>query len=155
MRKDAKRRLKDSNESSFREFLLYLTFHNAGIPMIEKNNPPPPWRLCRKSVHGSTGSPRTDHGTLEINYLAVRPEHVEGRAADCDTVSWRGRERSPTRHSHLRPARRDFVQAGRSGDGAVGVNRFSSPSPSSPEAVKKLGEPVGQGYLQSFTNAVH
>ena len=24
---------------------------------------------------------------LEINYLAVRPELVEGRAADCDTVS--------------------------------------------------------------------
>jgi hypothetical protein len=58
--------------------------------MIEKNNLPPPWRLCRKSVHGSTGSPRTDHGTLEINYLAVRPEHVEGRAADCDTVSLGG-----------------------------------------------------------------
>jgi hypothetical protein len=44
-------------------------------------------RLCGKSVHGSTGSPRTDHGTLEINYLAVRPELVEGRAADCDTVA--------------------------------------------------------------------
>jgi hypothetical protein len=31
-------------------------------------------RLCNKSVHGSTSSPRTDHGTLKINYLAVRPE---------------------------------------------------------------------------------
>ena len=31
-------------------------------------------RLCRKSVHGSTGSLRTDHGTLKINYLGVRPE---------------------------------------------------------------------------------
>ncbi|HSB06690.1 MAG TPA: hypothetical protein VLK23_16030, partial [Thermodesulfobacteriota bacterium] len=38
-----------------------------------------------------TGSPRTDHGTLEINYLAVRPERVEGRAANCDTLS-KGRE---------------------------------------------------------------
>jgi len=47
-------------------------------------------RLCRKSVHGSTGSPRTDHGTLEINYLAVRPERVEGRPENYDTVS-RGR----------------------------------------------------------------
>ena len=44
-------------------------------------------RLCRKSVHGSTGSPRTEHGALEINCLAVRPELVEGRAADYDTVS--------------------------------------------------------------------
>jgi hypothetical protein len=26
------------------------------------------------SVHGSTGSARTDKGSLEINYLAVRPE---------------------------------------------------------------------------------
>jgi len=44
-------------------------------------------RLCRKSVHGSTSSPRTDHGTLKINYLAVRPERVEGRTVNCDTVS--------------------------------------------------------------------
>ncbi len=40
-------------------------------------------RLCRKSIHGSTGSPRTDYDTSEINYLAVRPELVEGRAANC------------------------------------------------------------------------
>src|SRR4030067_3071253 len=44
-------------------------------------------REGRKSVHRSTGSPRTDHGTLKINYLSVRPEHVEGRTANCDTVS--------------------------------------------------------------------
>jgi hypothetical protein len=37
-----------------------------------------PWKLCRKSIHGSTSSPRTDHGTLETNYLAVRPEALEG-----------------------------------------------------------------------------
>jgi ribosomal protein S18 acetylase RimI-like enzyme len=37
---------------------------------------PSPKRLCRKSVHGSTSSPRTDNGTLEINYLAVRPQPV-------------------------------------------------------------------------------
>ena len=30
------------------------------------------------------------YGILEINYLAVRPELVEGRAPDCDTVSERG-----------------------------------------------------------------
>ena len=39
------------------------------------------------SVHGSTGSPRTDHRTLKFNELAVRPELVEGRAANYDTVS--------------------------------------------------------------------
>ena len=48
-------------------------------------------RLCRKSVHGSTGSPQTDPGALDIKYIAVRPELVEGRAADCDTVSLRAR----------------------------------------------------------------
>jgi hypothetical protein len=30
---------------------------------------------------------------LKINYLAVRPEHVEGRMADYDTVSQGGGER--------------------------------------------------------------
>jgi hypothetical protein len=49
----------------------------------------PPWRLCRKSVHGSTGSPRTENSTLKINYLAVRPELVEGETADYDTASRR------------------------------------------------------------------
>ena len=43
-----------------------------------------------KSVHGSTSSPRTDRGSLKINYLAVHPERVEGRMAHCDTVSVRG-----------------------------------------------------------------
>jgi len=37
-----------------------------------------PGRLCRNSVHGSTSSPRTEYGPLEINYLAVHPEPVEG-----------------------------------------------------------------------------
>ena len=46
-----------------------------------------PGRLCHKSLHGSTSSPRTDHGTLKNNYLAVRPERVEGRTVSCDTVS--------------------------------------------------------------------
>jgi S-adenosylmethionine:tRNA ribosyltransferase-isomerase len=46
--------------------------------------------LCRKSVHGSTGSPQTD--TLRINSLAVRPERFEGRMANCDTVSGTGGE---------------------------------------------------------------
>ncbi|MGD0917347.1 MAG: hypothetical protein ABSB22_12915, partial [Thermodesulfobacteriota bacterium] len=44
-------------------------------------------RQCRKSVHGSTSSPRMDHGTSKINYLAVHPECVEGRTVNCDTVS--------------------------------------------------------------------
>ncbi len=48
-----------------------------------------PGRLCRNSVHGSTGSPRTDNATFEINYLAVRPELVEGRISNCDTISGR------------------------------------------------------------------
>ena len=49
--------------------------------------------LCHKSVHGSTGSPRTDHGPREINYLAVRPEPVEGQAANYDTASAGERDR--------------------------------------------------------------
>jgi len=44
-------------------------------------------RLCRNSVHGSRTSPRTENDMLKINELAVRPEHVEGRMANCDTVS--------------------------------------------------------------------
>ena len=31
-----------------------------------------------------------DHGTLKINYLAVRPERVEGQTVNCDTVSQGG-----------------------------------------------------------------
>ena len=63
---------------------------------MTSNVPPHPTlslqRLCRKSVHGSTSSPRTDQGTLKINYLAVRPERVEGQTANCDIASWeRGR----------------------------------------------------------------
>ena len=42
--------------------------------------------LCQKSVHGSTGSPRTDDNTSKFGPLAVRPELVEGRTAGCDTV---------------------------------------------------------------------
>jgi hypothetical protein len=38
----------------------------------------------------SRDSPRTDKGTLEINYLAVRPELVEGETANDDTTP-RGR----------------------------------------------------------------
>ncbi len=45
-----------------------------------------PGRLCRKSVHGSTSSPRTDKRTLEVIYLAVRPEPVEGPAENCVPV---------------------------------------------------------------------
>jgi len=44
-------------------------------------------RLCRNSVHGSRASPRTDYDMLKINHLAVRPERVEGRMANYDTVS--------------------------------------------------------------------
>jgi len=44
-------------------------------------------RLCRNSVHGSRTSPRTDYDMLKINHLAVRPECVEGRMANYDTVS--------------------------------------------------------------------
>ena len=42
--------------------------------------------LCQKSVHGSTGSPRTDGSTRKFNCPAVRPELVEGRTAAYDTV---------------------------------------------------------------------
>src|SRR3990172_538506 len=41
----------------------------------------PPSEIVPSSVHGSTRSPRTDEDTLKINYLAVRPERVERRAA--------------------------------------------------------------------------
>ena len=58
--------------------------------MVGETYFPSLFRLCRKSVHGSTSSPRTDYGTLKINYLAVRPERVEGQAANCDTVPQRG-----------------------------------------------------------------
>jgi cobyrinic acid a,c-diamide synthase len=54
---------------------------------------PLPSKLCRKSVYGSTSSPRTDHGTSKNNHLAVRPERVEGRAANYDTVPSGERER--------------------------------------------------------------
>ena len=61
-------------------------------------------RLCQKSVHGSTrGSPRTDGGTPKFNHLAVRPEHVEGRTADCGTVSQRREARTLTRRILAKP----------------------------------------------------
>jgi hypothetical protein len=50
-------------------------------------------KLCRNPVHGSRASPRTDYGMLKINHLAVRPEHVEGRMANYDTVSEGGGKR--------------------------------------------------------------
>ena len=71
-------------------------------------HPPFEKRLCHKSIHGSTepvlsepfvpsrplrangestGSPRTEKGTFKINYLAVRPERVEGGTANNDIVS--------------------------------------------------------------------
>jgi release factor glutamine methyltransferase len=43
-------------------------------------------RLFRKSVHGSTGSPRTDVSTPQFSSLAVRPELVEGRTGACGIV---------------------------------------------------------------------
>ena len=88
-----------------------------------------PEGLCRKSVHGSTGSPRTDHGGLDINYLAVRPELVEGRDPNCDTVS-KGRGRStvlsvlkdfPVRHSHCIVPLHPDLKTGACGD--VPVNQ--------------------------------
>jgi len=36
-------------------------------------------------------SPRTDYAMLKINHLVVRPERVEGRMANYDTVSRWGR----------------------------------------------------------------
>jgi prepilin-type N-terminal cleavage/methylation domain-containing protein len=60
-----------------------LRIADCGIPSPTL----PPRKLCRKSVHGSTGSPRTDYGVLKINYLAVRPEPVEGRNVNYDTIS--------------------------------------------------------------------
>jgi ribosomal protein S12 methylthiotransferase len=58
-------------------------------------------RLCRNSVHGSRTSPRTDYGESKINHLPVRlgceskrPEHVEGRMVNYDTVSKAGKRKS-------------------------------------------------------------
>jgi hypothetical protein len=42
-------------------------------------------QACRD---GSTGSPRTDEGTIKNNLLAVRPELVEGSTAKCGTGSF-------------------------------------------------------------------
>ena len=54
-------------------------------------------RLRHKSIHGSTvrqahSSPRTDYDILKINSFAVCPERVEGRTANCDTVSKAGED---------------------------------------------------------------
>ena len=43
----------------------------------------------------SKGSPRTEKGTFKINYLAVRPEALEGGTANYDTVSKEGVEFPP------------------------------------------------------------
>ena len=55
----------------------------------------PAFRLRRNSVHGflrlrsgQAGSPRTDGHTPKFNDLAVRPDALEGRTANCDTVSF-------------------------------------------------------------------
>ena len=37
-----------------------------------------------------SGSPRTEYATFKINFLAVRPEPVEGPAKNWDTVSQGG-----------------------------------------------------------------
>ena len=52
----------------------------------------------KKSVHGSTGSPRTERRLLNFKYLAVRPELVEGRSAKFFTPSGgEGRVRGHTK----------------------------------------------------------
>ncbi len=43
-------------------------------------------RTWQDSVHGSTGSPRTDGATPRSNHLSVRPELVEGRKANHDST---------------------------------------------------------------------
>ena len=66
-------------------------------------------RLCRNSVHGSTGSPRTDGDTPKFKDLAVRSfgklrtgsEALEGRTANCDTIS-EGQERGITHTARKR-----------------------------------------------------
>ncbi len=79
--------------SSLVFYLRYLRF-SAPSPSrpAELTTKPslPQRRLYRKSVHGSTGSPRTENATIEIKYSTVRPGPVEGRISNCDTVS-RGR----------------------------------------------------------------
>ena len=44
----------------------------------------------RACAQRAKGPPQTDHHNYEINYLAIRPEHVEGRTANCDMVSDEG-----------------------------------------------------------------
>jgi len=69
---------------------------NRFVSILSSYSPPPSpspvQRLYRNSVHGSRTSPRTDNGMLKINHLAVRPERVEGRMANYDTVSQGGGE---------------------------------------------------------------
>jgi hypothetical protein len=59
--------------------LTSVTLTDPRIPLAS--------RLCRKSLHGSTGSPRTDGDTLKFKDLAVRPEALEGRTANCEQSS--------------------------------------------------------------------
>jgi hypothetical protein len=71
---------------------LLAIFHTlqpfiAPLSLMKDLTPTPAWRLCRNAVHGSRASPRTEYGMLKINHLAVRPERVEGRMANYDTVS--------------------------------------------------------------------
>jgi hypothetical protein len=73
--------------------------------------------LCHKSVHGSTGSPRTDHSPLEISCLAIRPEPVEGQTGNYDTVSQGGRVSLPA------PAYRQ-AGVGRGGGDVILFNAF-------------------------------
>ena len=43
--------------------------------------------MSNHDSYSDTGSPRTDGDTLKFKDLAVRPEALEGRTANCDTVS--------------------------------------------------------------------
>jgi hypothetical protein len=72
----------------------YLEIVIAREPKVDTTHVPRIKRLCRNSVHGSRASPLTDYDMLKIKHLAVRlgceskrPEHVEGRMANYDTVS--------------------------------------------------------------------
>ena len=94
--------------------VTYFTFNHSCLPLLTR-------RLCRKSAQGSRrasrpaqraaglsrasrssfeslrrngeskGSPRRAYGTLRNNRLAVRPERVEWRTTDYDSVSRGGR----------------------------------------------------------------
>jgi PleD family two-component response regulator len=83
--------------------------HSRTFSLLLIGNPPGE-RQYNKSVHGSTGSPRTDKGRSINNTLAVGPEPVEGQVDHSDTVSGRGGEPPALFYGELSRLIRKFIR---------------------------------------------